>query len=424
MVSFDEMLVELQNLIKIESVEGEPKTGMPFGEGVYRALEYALALAEKWGFSTVNYDNYVGEAVYGEGAELAILCHLDVVPVGKLSNWTRPPFSAAVHDGVLYGRGAVDDKGPLVATLYAMKLLLDEGYKPKKKIKLIFGCNEESGWRCIEHYKKVAKLPEIGFSPDAEFPVIYAEKGILHAELSFDFDPSKLFSVEAGSAANVVCDSAILKAEINEAAARKFGLEIRDGEIVSLGKTAHGSQPENGVNAIRAAVCYLEEINAVNSAIRRFLFDDELKLKSIEDETGRLTMSPDIMKIENGKLVVTVDVRYPSTADFNAIKEKLESVAPMRIVHHQLPLYNDSESRLIQTLLGVYNRLSGKNAKPIAIGGGTYARALKLGAGFGPEEPDEPSPAHRPNESISLKKLKFLVDVYKAAIYELTKDGD
>ena len=161
---FSAMKENLKKLIGIPSVKSEPVGNAPFGESVKEALLFTLSLAEELGFHTVNYDNYIGEAVYGDGEdEMAILCHLDVVPVGKLSDWKYPPFSATEADGKIYGRGATDDKGPAIVCLYCMKALKDEGYLPGKKIKLIFGCDEESGWGCIEHYKKVAKMPDFGF---------------------------------------------------------------------------------------------------------------------------------------------------------------------------------------------------------------------------------------------------------------------
>ncbi|MBO6264354.1 MAG: Sapep family Mn(2+)-dependent dipeptidase [Clostridia bacterium] len=417
----EEIKKTLKELIRIPSVEGKPEEGKPFGAAVYDALQFTLSLAEKLGFKTVNYDNYIGEAIYGEGEEeMAILCHLDVVPVGKLSAWVYPPFSATEADGKIYGRGATDDKGPAVVCLYCLKALKDEGFIPNKKIKLIFGCNEESGWGCIKHYNEVSKLPDFGFSPDADFPVLYAEKGIVHAKFFFEKNDI-LKDISGGTAVNVVCDRCEAAAPLVAAAAEKYGVTVEDGKLVTVGKTAHGSTPDKGKNAILPMLSYLEEIGAINGDIREFLFDDKLRLKDFNDDTGHLTLSPDIIAVENGKIAVSVDFRYPSTYSFDAVKKEIDKIAPYVILSHQKPLYNDKNSFLVQTLLKIYNDEMGTNLQPMAIGGGTYARALKEGTAFGPEMPGEESTVHQPNEYISVKNLELQFKMYKKAIRKLSE---
>ena len=415
------IIESLSSLLQIDSVKTEKLDDKPFGEGVFRALDYSLNLAKEMGFETYNYSNYIGEVVWGKGESIAILCHLDVVPVGDETKWKHPPFSATLDNGEIYARGALDDKGPFIATLYALKRLKDEGFLPNKEIRLILGCDEESGWGCIKHYKTIRDLPETGFSPDASFPVIYAEKGILHAKFFFDYDEKLLFDLKGGVASNVVCDKATASCKIDEILIDKYGLNLVDGEVESLGISAHGSEPDKGVNAIKNLILYLNEINAVNRAIYELLFEDKLKLKAFCDQTGNLTMSPNVIKIENGKISITVDFRYPATLNFDEIFETIKKIAPLEVLSHQKPLFNDIESPLIQTLNKVYERHTGKTCKPIAIGGGTYARALKLGAGFGPETEDDENLCHQPNERISIEKLEFLEKVYHDAIKELSK---
>lgn len=410
----------LKKLISFPSVQGEPEEGKPFGKAVADALEFTLSLARELGFETKNYDNYIGEAIYGNGEEeMAILCHLDVVPIGKLSDWKYPPFSATEADGKIYGRGATDDKGPAIVCLYCMKALKDEGFLPKKKIKLIFGCNEESGWKCIEHYNKVAKMPDFGFSPDADFPVIYAEKGILHIKAEFDIADG--IEVKGGSAVNVVCDRCEAIAPFVEDVAKRFGVGVDGEKVVTLGKTAHGSTPDKGANAILPMLFYLEDCGFISDKARKYLFDDELKLKSISDETGNLTMSPDIIETVGNKMYLSVDIRYPSTKNGEEILNKLKEVFPLTVLSHQKPLFNDKNSFLIKTLTEIYNSATGENKQPIAIGGGTYARALKEGAGFGPEMEGEDCFIHQPNEFVSIENLKLQLKVYKAAIKRLSE---
>ena len=410
----------LCELVRIPSVESAPLENMPFGKDVHDALHYVLDLAKSFGFETVNYDNYIGEVVWGEGEEMAILTHLDVVPVGKESDWIYPPFSGKEVDGKIYGRGTMDDKGPAITCLYCMKALKDEGFTPKKKIKLILGCNEESGWKCIDHYNKVAKMPEFGFSPDAGFPVIYAEKGILHVGFYFD-NELNLEHIAGGDRINVVCDKCEAIAPFIESIAEVYGVKSEGRKIYSYGKTAHGSTPEKGENAIHKMVCYLESAELIDNRIRKYLFEDVLSLTSIKDETGNLTLSPDVISIKDGKIYVKVDIRYPATYDGEKLKKQLLEIAPYDVLSHQLPLYNDKESFLIKTLSSIYAETSGVKLEPVAIGGGTYARALKNGVAFGPEMPGEEETIHQPNEYVTVENLKFQLAVYKKAIKALTE---
>ena len=168
MLYYNEFLTDLKHLISFKSVLGESKKDMPFGEQNALALNFILSLAKKFGFETINYDNYGGEIIFGEGEEVGIIGHLDVVPIGI--GWNSDPFTLTEKDGVLFARGIVDDKTAPLQCLYALKEIKDCGIKPNRKIRLIIGCDEESGWRDIDYIKTKTTLPEYGFSPDGNFP--------------------------------------------------------------------------------------------------------------------------------------------------------------------------------------------------------------------------------------------------------------
>lgn len=413
------------DLCSIDSVQSAPLPQKPFGEGVYKALEYMLEQGKTMGFETINYDGYIGEIIWRgksdgkEGCTMGILCHLDVVKVGRLSDWKYPPFTPTEEDGKIYARGTTDDKGPAVCILHVMNSLKKEGFIPDKTIKLILGCNEESGWECIKHYNKVAKMPDFGFSPDGDFPVLYAEKGIVHAKFTFDCsDQIKIFA--GGEMANMVCDYAYAIAPINEMLAKECGLTINGEKLESFGKSAHGSMPDKGVNAIDNLMLYLTKLNLIDSHVHDALFKDKFGLKNLQDETGKLTMSPNIVHAENGKITVAVDFRYPATLSPDFIMQKLQQISPNAFEsHHQLPLYNKKDGFLIQTLLKIYNEETGEKGEPMAIGGGTYARALPVGVAFGPEFPGEDAHIHQPNEFISIDTIVKIFKIYKRAIKEL-----
>lgn len=401
MENFNEILQDISEIIKINSEQSAPEAGAPFGKGNRAALDYFLSLAQKFSFETHDIDGYAGEVIFGEGEEFAILAHLDVVPAG--SGWTHEPYGGEIDHTArrIWGRGAMDDKGPAIIALYALKALKDEGFKPNRKIKFIVGCNEESGWGCIDYYKQHAHMPDEGISPDADFPVIYAEKGILQLKLKFDVSGN--FNINGGERPNMVCDLCTVE---------------KDGKLHTFrGKSAHGSTPEKGVNAILPALEFLGL-----DSIKHMLFEDGLGIADLSDETGKLTFSPNVIERSGDSLFVTADIRYPATIPQRTVLEAFETKAVgYEIMHEQAPLYNDINGKLVTTLCSVYNEVTGKNCKPIAIGGGTYARALKNGAAFGPEEEGEENTIHQPNEYITFEKVEKCYKIYKLAIEKLTK---
>ena len=407
----------IAELVRIDSSQADPLPGKPFGEGAAQALRRFLLLAESFGFATRNYDNYVGEVIFGSGEPFAILCHLDVVPAG--SGWTHDPFGGEIDNAArrIWGRGTMDDKGPAIIMLYCLKALKDEGFAPSRKIKLIVGCNEETGWACMEHYKKVAHMPEEGISPDADFPVIYAEKGILHLKLKFTVKGAKFAELKGGERANMVCDLCTASADASFGDPSAYGLVLENGKVVSRGKSAHGSTPGEGVNAIEPMLRYLKL-----GGIADILFKEKLGLKGLKDETGELTLSPDVIKSCGDEIFITCDIRYPATLTEEYILSIVGGYGiPYEITNSQAPLYGEKDGFLVKTLCDVYNEVCGTNAQPIAIGGGTYARALKRGAAFGPEEAGEESTIHQANEYITFDKIEKCFKIYKLALERLTK---
>lgn len=434
---FDETVQTIVKLLQFDSSMRPAEENYPFGKETADCLQYFLQLASDMGFATNNYDNYVGEVLFGEGEPFALLAHLDVVPAGN--GWTYPPFGGVINDepsagGVtgrkIWGRGAMDDKGPAVCLLYALKALKDEGFIPNRQIRLIVGCNEECGWKCIEHYNKVATMPEEGFTPDANFPVIYAEKGILHLTFSFPITDAPFTALQAGERANMVCDLATalitkkcaeaLVAYKNPVAGTRLSYDNTTNELRVYGKSAHGSTPQRGANALQALLAFLAETNTDCQYAYDVLFGDKFGLTNLQDETGALTFSPNVAKFKNDILEITADIRFPASLKKDEVLSLLQSVS-YTIANYQAPLYNDKNSNLITTLNEVYAKVTGKTEQPIAIGGGTYARALKRGCAFGPEVDGEEDTIHQANEYITFEKIRMLNQTYYEAIKALTK---
>ncbi len=433
---FDEMVRSLQTTIGFNTEKSEPKEGAPFGTNIRDCLDSVLALAESFGFKTYNCDGYAGHVDFegdGDGV-LGILGHLDVVPA-KAEEWIYPPFAAEIHDGKLFGRGAMDDKGPMIACLYAVKALKEAGFAPKKTIRLIFGCDEESGMQCVEHYFAKMPYPTVSFSPDGDFPVINREKGIYQFDVVCGKLPNGV-QINAGDRANIVpseckatCDKPL---NIDKYPNIKCVKTQRGYSYVSTGKAAHGSTPDEGLNAAHALLAALAEAYPDNAAID-FLFDKATDtcgkkwgIALSDKESGNLTCNLGVLRTaQDGTLTATVDIRFPVTYSCRQMYDMLRANTPEQFpiieAHVSEPLYVRSDSELVTTLMDVYNSEMGTNLQPIAIGGGTYSRCLPNCVAFGPLFPREEQTIHMPNECVDLNNLRLMAQLYLEAIYRLAK---
>lgn len=433
---FDQMVGALQQVIRLNTEKSAPAVGAPFGENVRRCLDYVLELANSFGLKTYNCDGYAGHAdLVGTGNEvLGILGHLDVVPA-KSEEWRYPPYAAEIHDGKLFGRGTMDDKGPMIACLFAVKALADAGFAPSKTVRLIFGCDEESGMQCVEHYFTKMPYPTVSFSPDGDFPVINREKGIYQ----FDIVCGKLphgVQINAGERANVV--ASLCTATCPEALADIEHLGVKCNKTASgytytaTGKAAHGSTPDEGVNATHILLKALSEAYPDNKTLQflsQKVTDTAGKAWGIalsDSESGHLTCNLGVLRTStNGVLTATVDIRFPVTYTCNQMYELLRANTPKEFdivpQHISEPLYVNSDSELVTTLMDVYNSTMNTTLQPIAIGGGTYSRCLPNCVAFGPLFPREEQTIHMPNECVDLNNLRTMAQLYLEAIYRLAK---
>lgn len=423
----NQLLNDTLKLVAIDSVQSEPTALSPFGDGVGKCLQEALGIAYKLGFNTRNENGYYGTAEIGEGEEFGILGHVDVVPY-KNQTWTRKPLGE-IRDGVLYGRGVLDDKGPMVCCLYAVHKLINEGLCPKKKIKFIFGGNEESGWKCIERYNQIETMPKNGFSPDADFPVINCEKGIATIQITMD-KPKELISLTGGARANMVIDKAECKvaAPIGKTMDVNICASYKDNvtSITSFGTAAHGSTPELGDNAFLHIIKLLgENLGGIYEKLNSLLYSikgEGLDLNISDEQSGALSLNVGVVNTHLDKLYLTLDIRYPATYKVDYIMDKVKaafSFADVELAHHQKPLFVDKNDELVQSLLKAYNNTMGTSLTPIAIGGGTYARAMEHGVGFGPVFPNERSCAHEADEHFSVANFEKAFEIYYEAIKQL-----
>lgn len=428
----DELIQSVCESIRFKSVEAAPAgPNAPFGTAVRDALNHALELGNKLGFNTSNLDGYAGCIDYGEGEEmLGVIAHLDVVPEGE--GWVHPPYAAEIADGKIYGRGAMDDKGPAIAAIYALAAIKNANIPLRRRVRIILGTNEETGWGCMNHYRNVAEIPTLSFSPDADYPVVNSEKGICH--LNVKCAAKTEVRINGGTRANVVCGKAKVFVPVQISEVEKhvdpllekgFKVEftsVPEGtEILITGLDAHGSMPELGKNSMQAAFALLKQLSLKGEDARvieilenSFKFDmhgESLGLDS-EDASGRLSMNPGVITWDEDGFEIAVDFRCPISLNMNSVREKLlAALAAFNpvITHEKIQEghYIPADSELVSKLLDVYAERTGKREEPLAIGGGTYARAFPNAVAFGCEQPGISGPVHMPNEFIGIDELVF-----------------
>ncbi len=434
------MTEAIKDLVRIPSFLVEGGEGYPFGKAVHEALQKAVDIAAGLGFRTW-YDGagYYAWAEIGEGEEMVgVIGHMDVVPPGNPGYWTTPPFEPTERNGKLYGRGAQDDKGPMMAALFAVKALMDAGVSFQRRVRFIFGGDEENHWRGMARYLAREEIPTMGFTPDAEFPLIFAEKHILQVTLAAP-NEANAPALDLGTAFNAVPGEALYAGPHQDELVAKlaelgFEFERSDAGVRVLGKAAHASLPEKGVNAIARLAIALDAIGCQAKTIR-FLaqtagmdYRAEAIFGPLEDEvSGKLTFNAGKLTITPDEERLGIDMRIPVTASKEQVVEPLKEAAARFGLSYQehawkASLYVPLDHPLVKTLLRVYRQVTGdEDAQPLAIGGGTYARAMPNCVAFGPNFPGSPETAHQADEYVILDELYRAMDIYAAAIYELTR---
>jgi succinyl-diaminopimelate desuccinylase len=461
-----DFLQKLKAFLSINSIEdlSTAGEGKPFGEGVAKALEFMLELGRRDGFRTKNLEGYAGYIEWGEGEEeVGVLVHVDVVTVGD--NWTTPPFFPDIRNGRIYARGAIDDKGPALAAYYALKIVKQSGVPLSKRIRLIIGTDEESGWLCMERYRQLETLPEIGFSPDAQFPMIHAEKGQINPTLAID--ESKLFSDEdegnwrltsfaAGDQANSVPEKATAVVALPDNAVAeglqaKFQVYTSSNQVAGhmewhdshelhfslKGVPAHGMEPQKGLNAGTMLARFLHQfpfagrdrafLHFLSDILHEDYYGERLNIACEDEVTGKLTVNPGILRYDQREgAMVRLNIRYPATVS------REQRIALLEQQIHRLGWkftqlrsskahYVSKDHPSIQILSRIYQEHTGNPASLLSTGGATYAKTLKAGIAFGPVFPGKELTAHQTDEYAEIDDLFAAMAMYAHAMSELAK---
>ncbi len=459
----EQIVQSLMEVLAINSMELPPEAGKPFGPEVGRAIDWFVDRAQSYGMSTRNVEGYAAHAEIGQGNEMAMaLTHVDIVPTG--TGWSKNALGE-ISQGVIYGRGTQDDKGPTVACLFALKAIADSKAAVNRRIRLVVGGNEESGFRCVRRYFQVEELPTYGFSPDAAFPLVFAEKGTMNIQAEINLldqdaaaDGCRLLRLDGGERANIVAQRAEAVLEVPKGQEEKVEALLREHvekavkltggpgpleftfskepgalSVTVRGKAAHAASPHEGTNALVGLLLVLAGLReklALSEALSFLgnageIYGKGLDIDSEDEVSGRLSCNLGTAVTDEGSSIrFTYNIRYPVKVSGDGLKSKAESMArpnsvKLQVVGVGMPHYTDPESFLVKTLLGIYREETGDTSPPVAIGGGTYARVIPGGVAFGPAKPGSLELAHQADERISIDDLLQLVRIYARSLFAL-----
>ena len=428
-------LESLKTIVSYPSVLNEGENGTPFGQSIQNVLEKMLEITRSLGFKTyIDPKGYYGYAEIGQGEELlTVLCHLDVVPAGDLSDWETPPFEATIKDGWIHGRGVQDDKGPSLAALYAVKALMDAGVTFNKRIRFIYGTDEETLWRCMARYNELEETATLGFAPDSSFPLTYAEKGLLQIKLHGS--GSQELAIEAGEAFNVVPAKASytgnladsLEVELKKQA---FEYERTADTVTVIGVPKHSKDAAEGVNAIVRLATGLNPliqhsaIQFIAEAVREDATGSSLFGEISDEPSGTLSFNVSGLTINQDKSEIRIDLRIPVLADKDKLVRELSQIAEKYQLRYEefdylAPLYVPLDSELVSTLMAVYKEKTNDDSPAVSSGGATFARTMPNCVAFGALFPGALQTEHQANERTVIDDLYKAMDIYAETIYRL-----
>lgn len=450
---------DLVEFAKIKTVTGLKRPNMPFGEGVHKGLKYILEIANTLEFKSQNFSGYCGKADAGIGEyTVGILCHVDVLDEGMI--WSKSPFGGEISDGKIYGRGISKVKAPVIACLYAMKFLKDENLIPEdKKVRMIIGTDKEIGMKSINFYKEYEIAPDVGFTPDGVFPVIYGEKGVINADIEMDtasdFDaPINIVEIIGGESINSVPSKVSIILSCEEGFREKVEYEIKSFSeaenikynffaqnklinIEFIGKSANSSTPENGINAISYGIKFLsifEEfvdkrdfVHEYNKLISTGYNGEKINCNIMDQDSGKFTFNVSVIELINGEAKLLMDITYPISYIYSDVLQLVKDAfkySPLRItnISHIRPVSFSKDSFVVKKLMKAYREATGdEESEPYVTTDGTYARAISNTVSFGPIFSKKVDLTYKADEYIEIDTLMELVEIYAMGIYELLK---
>lgn len=436
------LLQDLATLVAIPSSLDTQSANQeaPFGKGVKQSFEAFSTIAKRLGFIVEDVDGYAIHACTSlEKEYIGVLGHLDVVEAGELSLWNTPPFALTIQKDMMYGRGVNDDKGPLLAALYAAYLVKEE-MKLTLPIRIIAGGAEETSWECVNHYFNKHPQPKMAFSPDGNFPIVNGEKGILQFCLSFPKEKGEQISIISQNELNYVCDKIQMKSKEDILKEDTLASKETVGEQFThtyTGKKALSRNPHRGENALWK---WAQDVNGrefensslfpVARFISQYCKDDytgeKLGIAYHDEEMQGTSLCVMDLQEKNNQYLLYMDYRYPKGVDKDVVVDKIKQViapyhATLTIHKEKRCLYVDKKDPLITSLQEAFEQVMNKPAEVLTKGGASYARCLDVGVAFGATfEGEDPKP-HMPNEQMPISSLLKACEIYCVALEKLCK---
>ena len=447
----EQFLSDLARLVEVPSVSRSDlaKDQAPFGEEVKKAFGVYADICHKLGYETVDCEGYAIYAQTGASDEyVASIGHLDVVDAGDKKLWDSEPYSVRRDGDMLYGRGVNDDKGPLLASLYALKIVQDLGLELKHDVRIIAGGAEETTWECMNYYFKHHKQPIMGFSPDGNFPIVNGEKGIFcynyHFPKKTDGEKNLVTNIECPHGINYLCDELIVDiANVDPQnikdivkSATELTFDGNNVHIVYRGKVALSRNPQRGENAMWKLASDFKEfkfaqagfndlIALINKYYVGHFYGEGAGIYHEDDNMGKTSVCPMVIIENNEGYDLKIDYRYVNGVDIEVVEKHLresglEFNATMDVYRTKRMLYVNENSKLINSLKSAYETVTGEKAEVFTKGGASYARVMDNGVAFGATFDGEEPGCHMPNEHISIKSLMKALEIYVYAFIELT----
>lgn len=446
-----DLLEDYRSLLRFPSLEEPALPHAPFGKANRDALDFMLGLGNATGMATKDVEGFIGFAEFGSGPKMVMtLGHLDVVPVGP--GWKHEPFGAEVDGGYVYARGAVDDKGPTMAAFYAARAIQAVWPEIPVRLRSVFGCNEESGFKCVERYMETEEAPTFGVAPDSGWPLYHAEKGIANLLVVAPRPTGafELLSIEGGQRPNIVIDgctakvrvTASVRDEVEGRVAESWDKNLSatwDGDVltvVATGKAAHGSTPYMGDSAAIRALRFLFAVSPLEGQdAYKTLFEipmtqgEGVGIEGADEVSGALSCNLGVISTEAGTVRFLLNVRYPVVWNGDDMRKRCEAKLASLGNGYRLEQFDDSPSLyfpldhpMVKAICDVYEAETGERKAPGVMGGGTYARAIpntvSIGTGWAGD-----GPAHENDERLKIDHLHRMSRIYAHILVRLVNEA-
>ena len=437
----DEIVSTLMELVKIPSVS----TDRISCDKMQLAVR---SLYENYGFSVTEGEEYI-LAHFGDGKEeIGLFAHSDVVDGGE--GWLlTTPFEPIIHEGVIVGRGAWDDKSAVVHSFYALRALKELNIPITKKVVAFIGFNEENGMSDIKNYIKSHTPPDFSLVMDAGFPAYYGDKGKAWVRATSRKRLSKITELHGGKMINITLGCAVAKvrdvcdfsAKNDRVMAEKYGNDLI---LKAEGVSTHGATPEGAINGAYLIAEELKDCDFLDNCDRELMstlaellkspYGEAVGIENDDDEFGRLTMTNGMIDIVDSRVSLTFDLRFGKEIKVDKMLKVLEASLDkmgfdLEIISADNAYAIDTENEYFKRYIEAYKSYTGEENINLRINAGsTYAKCIGKACEVGTRYkgtrlslPNGHGNAHQPDENISIDGLLNAMEIIIYSVAELCK---